>query len=296
VGPNFRLFAISGTASLAAIGAGAAAAALTGYAAGAWALNAAAWVSGFVLALAITRWGTSRAFAIAVLAIAGAGLAATLALPGQQGVHRWLDIGPLHANASALLLPAAVAALAGIGVWSLPGLAFTLAAGLLLVAQPDASQASAFLAAAALLFARSPAPPTARSAALAIAGALAALAWLRPDPLQPVAEVEGIVTLAAGASIGLAAFAVLALAGACLSPLALARPGTSRTTDPALALTAYLSACALAPLIGAFPVPLAGLGMSFPLGFWLGIGVMIAQCSSSSPAPQAAIPFARRPR
>lgn len=30
------------------------------------------------------------------------------------------------------------------------------------------------------------------------------------------------------------------------------------------------------PLVGAFPVPLTGMGMSPILGFWLGIGVLSA--------------------
>jgi len=292
VGANVRLFAIFGTTSLAAIAAGALAAALAG-SGRAWALNGLAWGAGLVLALAISRWGRNRPFDLALLAIAALSLVLTFAFPSQQGVHRWLDIGPLHANAAALLLPPAVAVLAGVGIWSLPGLAFVLTAGLLLLAQPDASQASAFLAAAAVMFARSPAPSPAKFTALAAAAALAVLTWLRPDPLEPVAEVEGIVALASQASIGLAALTVLALAAACLSPLA--QSATAKSNDPARALAVYFSIAALAPLFGAFPVPLAGLGMSSPLGFWLGIGCLAAQSTGRS-RRLPAIPFARRAR
>ncbi len=38
------------------------------------------------------------------------GLAASLISSGQAGVHRWVDLGPLHMNAALLLLPAAVVA------------------------------------------------------------------------------------------------------------------------------------------------------------------------------------------
>ena len=41
-----------------------------------------------------------------------------------------------------------------------------------------------------------------------------------------------------------------------------------------VALSAYLAGISVAPVIGAYPVPLAGLGMSFPVGLWLAIGLM----------------------
>ena len=42
------------------------------------------------------------------------------------------------------------------------------------------------------------------------------------------------------------------------------------------ALTAYLGVTALAPIVGAFPVPWMGLGVSSILGAWLGFGLLIA--------------------
>ena len=44
----------------------------------------------------------------------------------------------------------------------------------------------------------------------------------------------------------------------------------------AAALAIYFLAISPKPLVGAFPVPLAGMGMSPILGFWLGIGVLSA--------------------
>jgi hypothetical protein len=45
---------------------------------------------------------------------------------------------------------------------------------------------------------------------------------------------------------------------------------------PALALTACCVVTAVAPMFGAFPVPLVGVGMSSIVGFWLGAGALAA--------------------
>jgi len=289
----FRLLAPFGLASLVTVILGGTVMALHGSGAGGAARNGLAWAAGLAAALLFVRFGKLRLASPLILAAAAAGLAASFAFPDQQGVHRWLDIGPLHVNAAALLLAPAVVALARIGIWSLPGLAFVAAALVVLVAQPDASQATAFFAAAAILFARSPATLFAKIGAITLAAGLALASWIRPDPLEPVVEVEGILTLAAQMSPVLAAFAALALGAACLSPLTFMRVQPAR--DAALALAAYFSVSALMPLVGAYPVPLAGMGMSFPLGFWLGFGslAVLSREAKGDPSP---IPFGRRAR
>jgi hypothetical protein len=45
--------------------------------------------------------------------------------------------------------------------------------------------------------------------------------------------------------------------------------------DAALALSAYFFTVAIVPFFGWFPVPLVGLGMSFPVGWWLGMGLLL---------------------
>jgi hypothetical protein len=57
---------------------------------------------------------------------------------------------------------------------------------------------------------------------------------------------------------------------AALSPL------FPRRTAPATTLASYFLTISLMPLVGAFPVPLTGMGMSPILGYWLGIGVLSA--------------------
>ena len=253
---------VFGVASLAAVGAGGAAVCLSGGGMGGGARNGAAWVTGALLCWVCWR-RRPEALLAGLLGIAPLALAGSLLATGQEEVHRWIRMGPLHWNVALLLLPAATVAA---GVLAEGGRRWALWAALaiqaLLLAQPDASQATAFAAAmvVALRGAR-------WAGLLFVAGA--ALAWMQPDPLAPVPEVEGIVALAGSVSWLLQAACVLAIGAACAAPL-----GEGRRAGTALAV--YLGGCALAPLAGAFPVPLAGMGMSPVIGFWLGVGAGVA--------------------
>jgi hypothetical protein len=268
--PGGRFLAGFALLSLAAVGAGCAIAAAHGVSTGSWARNLAAWGVGGVAAWAVAAW-TRRLSAF--MLIAPAALAATLLNPGQEGVHRWIDVGPVHTNAAAMLLPAAVVALAALADrrWS-----WVAAAGMLglLVLQPDASQAAALGAGMIVVLASLRAPALVRAGGAAAVVLAVAAACLRPDPLAPVPEVEGIIALAWTWSPVAAAIAMTLLAATALFPLRLA--GRSRPFTPALALAACCAVQALAPAFGAFPVPLMGVGMSPILGFWLGAGALAA--------------------
>ena len=267
--------------SLATVAAGCTVAAAHGVPAGSWARNLAAWGVGGVAA-----WvAAARASRLSgILLIAPAALAITLLDSGQEGVHRWIDVGPLHVNAAATLLPAAVVALAAIShrSWAWMAAASML---VLLVLQPDASQAAALGAGMIVVLAslRAPAPVRAGGAAATVLAVAAAC--MRPDSLAPVPEVEEIIGLAWASSPAAASVAVALLAATALFPLRLA--GRGRPFTPALALAACCAVQALAPAFGAFPVPLVGIGMSPVLGFWLGAGALAA-ARRSNPAGRAA--------
>lgn len=91
-------------------------------------------------------------------------LLATFADAGLEGVHRWVQVGPLHLHAGALCLPALILALGkaldfprgALAGWLAPlgGVGVTC----LLALQPDAAQATAFAGAllTLLFFCRSP--------------------------------------------------------------------------------------------------------------------------------------------
>ena len=245
-----------------------------GTASRAWLLNLAAWAVGAALAAALAR----RALKIERWwpAIALAALSLTFLSAGLSGVHRWISLGPVRLNSAELVLPSLIVALAAWrGPYIVKVLVFVAAmAGLAL--QPDASQATAFAGGSIVVIVL-----VHRSARRWIVPALllaviAVVVGLRPDPLSPVPEVEGIIGLAAAISPAIAGLAILALAGVVLTPLLVANLQADDQPMPlraaACGLTAYLALSALAPAFGAFPVPLVGMGVSPILGIWLGVG------------------------
>lgn len=266
--------------SLACVAAGCAIAATQGVPVGSWARNVAAWAVGAAAAWTIATRASRLSWMLVVAPVA---IAATLFNSGQEGVHRWIDVGLLHVNVAAVLLPAAVVALAAVAH---RGWSWLCAAGMLglLVLQPDASQAAALGAAMIVILASLRAPALVRAGGAAAIVLAIAAACVRPDPLAPVPEVEGIIGLAWAWSPVAAVVAVALLAATALYPLRLAR--WPRPFAPALALAVCFGVQSLAPAFGAFPVPLAGVGMSPILGFWLGAGA-VAAAQRFHPVPVA---------
>lgn len=267
------LLLLFGGLSLAAVALGAAVGAASGVPASIWMRNPAAWGVGALAGAAIARLARPGAATLALCA-APLGLAASFLGPGLESVHRWIDLGPAHLNVAMLLSPAAVVALAVRAPqqrW--PWLAMLIALALL-AAQPDASQATALAAVVALIAAVTIRRAGVRIALIATLVGLAALTWLRPDPLAPVAEVEGIIGLAFKLAPLCAGLALLLLAGVAGAPVActLNSPPALRLGGAALGL--YLLVCAAMPFLGAFPVPLVGMGMSPIIGAWLGVGLL----------------------
>jgi hypothetical protein len=271
-GASNRFLAGFALLSLLAVAIGCAVAAAHGVAVGSWARNPVAWVVGAAAAWAVARRpGVFPAFLLA----APLALAATLLNEAQEGVHRWIDVGPLHINAAAVLLPAATVALAALAErrWN-----WIVAAAILvlLVLQPDASQATAFGAGMLVVLASLRAPAAIRAGGAAATVLAVAAAWLRPDPLAPVPEVEEIIGLAWAWSPLAAVAAVVLIAATALAPLWMAAADRPRARTAALALAACCLVTAIAPMLGAFPVPLVGMGMGAILGFWLGAGALAA--------------------
>lgn len=268
------LFAF-GCISLALVALGAVVCAMSGVALGLWARNLGAWAVGALLAGALARWAGARAIYAAAF-VGTAGLAATLLSPGLEGVHRWFLVGPLRMNAALLLLPSLVVAtaiLAARGWWGWLPAIFAL---VVLALQPDASQATALALAVCVLAAARPSDPLPlRGAVAAAAVMIAGWTWTRPDPLQPVPEVEEIIQLAAGHSPFLAAAGVLLLGALAATPLLATRgraPAGAATAG--LAVSALLAGWVIAPALGPFPTPMIGIGLSPILGGWIGIGLL----------------------
>ena len=270
-----RSIVIFGVASLAAVGAGCVAMAGSGLAPSSWMRSVVAWMVGGGLAAVLARYAEPRSASTGAVIAGTAALIATLFNAGIDGVHRWVDIGPLHINVAALFLPALIVGLAAIGVARPIGVVVTVVTATVLLAQPDASQLMAFAVAVSILLVRSGVTPYLRVFAILVAVLFAVSGWMRPDPLTPVAEVEQIFTMCVSVSPFLALLAGLALAAAALVPLSVSSPVSHHGPDGAVALSAYFVAVSIAPFFGSFPVPLVGLGMSFPIGWWLGMGLLL---------------------
>jgi hypothetical protein len=246
-----------------------------------WAPSAAAWVLGAAVAWLTARVPAAIIFR-AVWLLAMVSILLSLFDPGLGGVHRWVTLGPLRWNVAFLWLPAASVALAAA---ARNGLQWPWWTALIIQAalwfQPDASQATAFAASciSALLL-----TPSRRRPHLGVSllfALIAASTWTRPDPLTPVPEVEGILHMAIAQSWVVATVCGVSLIAAAASPLLAFRSAQPLIYPSSVALSVYFFVCAAMPFFGAFPVPLTGMGMSPIIGFWLGIGALMAVCDSA---------------
>ena len=207
-------------------------------------------------------------------------LISSLLHPGVEGVRRWVSLGPLQLHAAFVALPVLIIVLGGIvrrdvfrsATWILL-CALSTAAGVL-VLQPDASQANAFaVAVAVVLFRRTPAYRSDWVAAGIVIGC-AVLALSRPDPLDAVPHVEGIVSLAASAGAAWLISAVLALVLLPIPFIADAARRRERGRE-SLALAAYFGIVCIASLLQPYPVPLLGYGLSPILGYFAALAWII---------------------
>jgi hypothetical protein len=210
--------------------------------------------------------------------VAFLGIAATLLLPGMDGVTRWLPLGPLRLNMSAACAPCLflgfTASREGVRRGALVLLLFVQ---LVHLAQPDAAQASALAAGVLpLLAGRLLVGRLAGGVGAAVLVAIAAVTWTRPDALAPLDHVERLLWLTAARGApsllalllaGLALFAPLALLGRAKRPLSFAL---------ATAFTCYLAALVVATFFGHFPVPVVGAGAGPVLGWYAMTGVLLA--------------------
>jgi hypothetical protein len=269
-----RSASVFAAASFLTIALGAVSMALDGESPALWLRNPIAWLLAAGLGVLLARRGWPGA-AMAPLALVAVGL--SFISPGQEGVHRWLGAGPVQLNAAALVLPLAIASFGRTPAW-LAATSFALIAAAL-AWQPDISQLAA-IAAAAIILAAFRFGWTGALAALAVAAGTIALCLTRPDPLEPVPHVEGIFLLAWSQSAALAIAMTASLAAASLSPLLLWPVAALRPA--ATALAAYFTFAALAVLFGAYPAPLAGYGLSFVIGWWLGIAALAVEPRKSA--------------
>ena len=234
--------------------------------------------------LARSRAAMSKTAASISACLAVGALAATFAMAGSMGVHRWIQAGPLNVHAGAVCLPLLIVALGVLdafgGKLRWAPLLFAISVAMLLLLQPDAAQATAFAGAVfTLLIANKQRAGAAWAAALVIA-ALAAWTWTRIDPLPPVPYVEGIVGLARQSG---PVWLVASIAALALLPLPFFIGQSGSHSAVARALGVYLCVCILAPLFGHFPVPLVGFGLSPIVGYFVALGSLSVLSQPAQP-------------
>ena len=234
-----------------------------GVPAGIWIRNLAATLVGVLLIITAPglRAGSSSCVALRrwLIAVGVSLLGATLIAPGVDGVHRWLGLGPLEIHVGAVILPSLLVFITDLD-WA-PTVAVGVLTLLVLLLQPDAAQAASFAAGWGVWIAMR----SGRRAAAPIAAAvlLAGAAWLRNDPLEPVAYVEGIVGVAAGQGTIWGATSLFALA---LLPIPFLLNPNHRVGT---ALAVYMTGTLAAAWVGDYPVPVLGYGVSPILGYYL---------------------------
>ncbi len=216
----------------------------------------------------------SRFAAGAIIGLTLLGIALPL-LAEAPGPDRWASLGPINLYMAPVLLPSFLVVCT---VWIARGersqhfaFAAIVVASVLLAAQPDASQALALLAASGGAVARAPSRSPVSIAALAFAALATGWAFSQPDPLQPVAHVEGVFALALGHSL-FAGAAVIASAAALVVGLHVNSSGGRTWLSVVAVYYAVLFACSVA---GLTPAPLIGYGAGPLLGF----GLMVAAAS-----------------
>jgi hypothetical protein len=220
-----------------------------------------------------------RALVIAI--VAEALLAATILLWREGAVSRWMVVGPVRLNVSAVSMPWVLAAMAGLSILRRPALATAaiVTTQMLHFLQPDAGQATAFgLSAAVLIAATRSLGAGWRAAGSTLAMFGAAGAWFREDPLGAVSHVERILHLAAQLGAIWLLAALLAVGALVLPPAIIAvrsRLVRSEATPLAASLAVYFGLTVAVTELGNFPVPVIGAGAAPVLGWYCLIGILL---------------------
>lgn len=210
-----------------------------------------------MLARRTTPGATAPRWLVPLLAAA---LFVPIAIGSGPGPQRWVGAAGVRLYLAPLILPVFLRLAPG----SASGVAALIVAGVGLLVQPDAAQATATACAAVALGWATRRAAGLRLGVLAALGACAVAAWRRPDPLAPVPHVEGVFLVAASAG---AAALTAAWAAAALPVVTLGWLGVS-ARDPGLLAPAlyYAALLAQAPLL-VTPVPLLGYGVAPILGY-----------------------------
>ncbi len=188
---------------------------------------------------------------------------------GTDGVHRWVAVGPLQLYVSAIVLPIVI-----INLWELiqedklvTVIISIVCVSIILTLQPDASMMTAFGVCSVMLL-WNKINKLSRFLCVAFLGGLTAYTWVFLDDLEPVSYVEGIFKMVMDIGILGLVFGVISIA-VMIVPFLLFPPNKNKIVSVCFGV--YFIIILLSNIVGEFPVPLMGFGVSPIIGYFISI-------------------------
>ncbi|MEG1892201.1 MAG: hypothetical protein RR301_12330 [Clostridia bacterium] len=185
---------------------------------------------------------------------------------GAEQVHRWINLGGLSLLSAMIVIPCCLAAFCDLLAkrQSTFVTVSMLLIGTILFLQPDASQLTGFTLGCAVLLLQQKSRSWA--AYLTVLGllCLSVLSFFRLDGLEPVAHVEGILWLLKDVHPLLMVMGFLSVV---LVPMPFLLLSQERMRTASVAYGLYFEAMILFSVLGNFPMPMLGFGVSPILGY-----------------------------
>ncbi|WP_242854414.1 hypothetical protein [Oxobacter pfennigii] len=194
----------------------------------------------------------------------------TFVNPGMESVHRWISIGTVKLNIAMIALPIVL-----IELWNAlktKGLKYGNVGAfiiiLVLLFQPDASQLTGFAIPMMIMISRKTNSKVIRLLIISVFSLFIILSWTYLDNLPPVNYVERIVNMVADMGflwliLGVISLAILPM------PFLLFPPKCAELISRCIGY--YYIIIILSALLGNFPVPLMGYGVSPIVGFYISL-------------------------
>lgn len=192
----------------------------------------------------------------------------TFAHKGLGDVHRWISMGTVRINVAMMILPLALIAL-----WhtfqtkdSWLGYGVTLGIVLVLFFQPDASQLSSFTIPMMIMLGKNTKRKIVRFSIYCICSSFVIYSWIFLDTLPPVHYVENILDMVAGMGV---VWLILGVISIVILPIPFLWLPPQNAKSLSRYLGCYYIIVLFSTLLGNFPVPLMGYGISPVIGYYL---------------------------